>query len=283
MPLPRIVPIRRALTGTPLARQHERFVAGKSTRRIARIPWSSWRRDRYPAPALDLAKQAQQALAFGEYGAIDLFSRMLSAMTLNAVPFDLLTAAARIPGDEARHAEYALHMASLCAGDAAEFSFDRSAARPSKKAMQIEDLDTFVVETAAIGETLAAALIDACRRQAEDTVVKALFTSIAGDEVHHARVGWYYLSWRSPQWSQAERQRLADRAAALLVNAEPTFRTGRDAPSGSKKAAKALGVLDSKTQRRVVRRVMEDEIVPALDAFGFGASYAWQRRRRGDA
>jgi len=283
MPLPRTVPIRRVLTDTPLARQHERFVSGKSTRRIARIPWSAWRRERYPAPALDLARQAQQALAFGEYGAIDLFSRMLSAMALNAVPFDLLTAASRIPGDEARHAEYALHMASLCAGEAVAFPFDRRAMPAPKKAIQIEDLDGFVVETAAIGETLAAALIDACRRQAEDPVVKALFTSIAGDEVHHARVGWYYLSWRSPQWTLAERQRMADRAGALLVNAEPTFWKGRDAPAGSRKAAKALGVLDSKTQRRVVRCVMEDEIVPALDALGLGASHAWKRRRRGEA
>jgi hypothetical protein len=32
-----------------------------------------------------------------------------------------------------------------------------------------------------------------------------------------------------------------------------------------------------------VRRIMEDEIVPALDAVGLGASHAWRVRRRGKA
>ena len=34
-------------------------------------------------------------------------------------------------------------------------------------------------------------------------------------------------------------------------------------------------------RRRAVRAVMEDEIVPALDALGLGASHAWRARRRG--
>jgi hypothetical protein len=40
-------------------------------------------------------------------------------------------------------------------------------------------------------------------------------------------------------------------------------------------------VLDSESQRAVVRDVMENEIVPGLDAVGLGASYAWQARLRG--
>ena len=109
-----------------------------------------------------------------------------------------------------------------------------------------------------------------------DPVARALFTSIIGDEVHHARLGWYYFAWRAPQWTHAERQRLADRVGDLLVTVEPRFWMGRDAPAGARKGARALGVLDSAGQRTVVRQIMEDEIVPALDALGLGASHAWK-------
>ena len=74
---------------------------------------------------------------------------------------------------------------------------------------------------------------------------------------------------------------MADVAGEMLVGIEPRFWHGRDAPPRSKKAAAALGVLDSVTQRGVVRRVVEEEIVPALDALGLGASHAWRVRRRG--
>jgi len=39
-------------------------------------------------------------------------------------------------------------------------------------------------------------------------------------------------------------------------------------------------VLDSETQRDVVNDVMAREIVPALDALGFGGSAMWAARAR---
>jgi len=193
-------------------------------------------------------------------------------------------ATAAVIADEARHAEYALRMAELCAGKPIQLDLDvdklpRSAWQP----MDREEVDACMIEVSSIGETLAAAFIGACRDLATDPVPKALFGALLADEVHHARIGWYYLTWRSPQWSLAERQRLADRMAQMIVNIEVNFWSGRDAPAGSRKAARALGVLDSKSQRKVVRAIMEDEIVPALDALGLGASHAWSARRRGSA
>jgi hypothetical protein len=103
------------------------------------------------------------------------------------------------------------------------------------------------------------------------------------DEVHHARLGWYYLAWRSPQWTRAQRQRVADRVGDLVVSIERRFWRGRDAPKAARTAARALGVLESVGQRAAVRAVMEDEIVPALDAIGLGTSHAWRIRERGPA
>jgi hypothetical protein len=65
-----------------------------------------------------------------------------------------------------------------------------------------------------------------------------------------------------------------------VVRIEERFSRGRDAPAGAKAAARALGVLDSPAQQAVIQRIMEEEIVPALDAIGLGASHAWKVRLR---
>ena len=278
-----VVDVGHVLTATPLARQHEHELATARIRRRPRIPWSAFRRGRYPEAALALAADAQRSLAIGEYGSIDLFAWIASAMSLGGVPFDLVAASTRILADECRHAELCLRMASLCAGRDLTIEVDTRgfSAGKRRRALTIDELDLLFLEVAALGETLAAALLNACRRRASDPVARALFTSILGDEVHHARIGWYYFAWRAPQWGRAERQRVADRAGEIIVGVEPRFWNGRDADAGARAAADALGVLDSPTQREVVGRVMQDEIVPALDALGLGASHAWRVRKRG--
>jgi hypothetical protein len=117
--------------------------------------------------------------------------------------------------------------------------------------------------------------------RAKDRTLRALFAAIVADEVHHARVGWYYLAWRAPQWSQAERQRVADYVGRAVVSVEKRFWQGRDAAPSARRAARALGVLESEGQRDAVREIMENEIVPGLDALGLGASHAWRMRQRG--
>jgi hypothetical protein len=277
----RIVTIRRVLTDTPLARQHEHLLRARTLRKGTEIPWARFNRSKYPAPALALACNAQTMLATGEYGAIDVFARLASALSLNGAPFDIVASAARVPSDEIRHADHAIRLATLFGGEDAAINVDRNNFEQRwQKPIEIEELDLLMVEVPAIGETLAGALLTACQRRATDPVAHAVFTSIVSDEVHHARLGWYYLAWRAPQWTRAERQRVADRAGELVMDVQRRFWRGRDAPEGSRKAARALGVLESEGQRECVRAIMEDEIVPALDALGLGASHAWRLRRR---
>ena len=117
--------------------------------------------------------------------------------------------------------------------------------------------------------------------RARDATSIALYANLLPDEIHHARFGWYYLSWRAPQWTRAERQRLADRMAINVVGIERRFWVGRDAPDTAAEGARALGLIESDGQRAAVRAVMETEIVPVLDSFGLGASHAWRSRQRG--
>jgi hypothetical protein len=274
--------VQRAVTSTPLARQYELLLDGRGRKVGKPIPWGAFDREKYPPAALALACDAQTKLALGEYGAVDLFSHIASALALNGAPFDIIANATRVPTDEIRHADYAVRMASLIAGKDVRLPVNRTGLEKRwREPVDQERLDYLMLEVAAVSETLACALLSACLERARDACLHALFSSVLSDEVHHARIGWYYLSWRSPQWTRAERQRVADRAGELLVNVEPRFWRGRDAPRSASKAARALGVLESKGQRQAVRSVMENEIVPALDSFGLGASHAWRVRRRG--
>lgn len=276
------VRVQRVLTKTPLARQHDRAIAGRLTRKIPVIPWDSFDPSKYPAPALALAAEAQTKLALGEYGAVDLFAHLASAMALNAVPIDLVAAAARTPADEIRHADYAMRAARLLGGQDVAITIDAGALQQRwAKPVDLEQLDLLMLEICAIGETLSCALLSACLERATDPVMHAVFAGIVSDEVHHARLGWYYLAWRAPQWTLADRQRVANRGGEILVKLEKQFWRGRDAEPKARRGARALGVLESEGQRIAVNGVIEGEIVPALDALGLGASHAWRIRERG--
>lgn len=272
--------IQRVLTDTPLARLHERTLLQRGPRKGIAVPWDAFDRKKYPEAALALAFDAQRMLALGEYSAVSLFARFVDGLARHAAPFDIVSAAARVPTDEIRHADLAFRFASLCANK--EVSVEAQPDPPSRwgSPMSLADLDSMAIEVIAIGETLACALLSACRDGAKDPVAHAIYANIVADEVHHARLGWYYLLWRAPQWSLDEKQKLANDAGAMVITIEKRFGTGRDAPPKARKAARALGVLDTERQRKVVQQVMEEEIVPGLDALGLGASHAWRARQR---
>ncbi len=271
--------VERALTTTPLARAHERAL------RVGRpVPWTTFRREEYPEGALDLAAASAESLASGEFGAVALFGHLASAFAQLGLPFDLVSAAARIPSDEIRHADAITRLAAVLRGvapSAISFPVDEDGVRHRcRETKSLEELDLRVLELPVFAETLATAMLTGCYDGATDPVARAVYGNIVRDEVHHARLGWYYLAWRAPQWSDAERQRVADRAGEIVVDVERRFAHGRDAPKGLASAAIALGVLDTERQRAIVRHAMEREIVPALDSFGLGASKAWAIRRR---
>jgi hypothetical protein len=275
------VAVRRILSDTPLAAQHDRTLRGDLTRTHKPIAWQEFERSRYPDAALALAENLFTKLAGGEYSAVALFSQITSALALTQAPIDFVAVSARVSSDEIRHADYCLRMAGLCAGHDVQLELSPAAlASDVPSALDLASLDFLMLKYAAVGETLAAALLTECRRRASDPVCRALFTSIVSDEVHHARLGWCYAAYRAPRWSHDERQRLADRVAEFVLGIEREFWRGRDAPAAAADAARALGVLDSETQRGAIADVMQSEILPGLDALGLGGSATWAIRPR---
>jgi len=276
--------VRRTTSATPLARAHESWLGADRQRPRRAIPWQRFSAASYAPRALALAFDQAKTLAEGEYGAVGLFGQLASALALTQAPFDIISAAASISSDELRHADYCTRFAELCSGHAVELEVDgEEVLRASRNLTDKEELDHFMLKYSAIGETLAGALLTECRRDASDPVARALYTALAADEVHHARLGWYYFAWRAPAWTEPEKQRLADRISSFVMDLECYFWTGRDAPLEAARDAKALGVLDSSSQRSVIERVMQDEICPGLDAIGLSGSVIWGHRRRATA
>lgn len=275
-----IVRLTAELTTTPLAKRHQRDVAASALGGRRRIAYGSFDRSKYPAAALSLACDAQRSLAIGEYMAVDLFAKLAAALSVAGVPIDIVSAESRIPADEIRHTDLALQMARALGDRDEPLEVDTERYRYLGERLSMQDLDIAMLEMHALGESLACSLLASSRERATDPVVKAHYTALLRDEIHHARLGWHYLAWRAPQWSHEERQRVADFAGEFIVSTEQIFVRGRDAPRGAVRAARALGVLDTKAQHTAIRTVMVDEIVPGLDGLGLGASHAWRARRR---
>jgi len=276
------VAVSAVLSDTPLARRHKLTLQGKLVRAPRALPWDSFDASAHPDAALRLALDLWSGLAGGEYAAIGLFAQLAAGLSFTEAPFDLVYAATQVSADETRHAEYCVRMAQLCAAGDAAIVVDATRLHAALAPLvDIEEVDFAMLYYAAISETLATGLLAVCQQRARERLSRALLTALISDEVHHARFGWYYVAHRSPRWTLAERQRLADRVMDVLVGIEQDFWTGRDAPKAAQGAARALGILDSSAQRAAIQDVMENEIVPALDAVGLGASRAWALRRRG--
>jgi hypothetical protein len=271
-------------TASPLANTYRKYLERSQLRPAVDIPWAEFRRDQYREPALALAQAQAVKLAEGEYNSIGLFGQLASGLALSGAPFDLIAEATTIAHDELRHAAYCLRLAEACAGKSLSLPVHRAAVvELGSGLVDVEDLDFFLLKYSAVGETLAASLLETCSRLATDPVAQAVYSTLAGDEVHHARLGWHYLAWRAPQWTFAQRQRLADRIGGMVIELERMFWNGRDAAPDAVADAHALGVLDSETQRSVLDSVATEEIVPGLDALGLGASHAWAVRLLGGA
>jgi hypothetical protein len=260
----------------PLARHQLRALTRGSARRARVIPFSDFSPEGYAPAALALASDQYGALARGERSAIGLFARLAAALDAFAAPREFVLAATAAAHDEARHAQYCEEFAVRCGFDASSAPITPSQVEPEPQSLI--ELDIAMLRSVALSETLAAALLMACRRLAREPVVRALLTTLIADEIHHARLGWYYAASRAQGWSSDQRQQVADALAEAVIRIESEFHWGRDAAPPFDLPTRALGVLSTDIQRSCIRDVVENEILPGLDALGLNASTVWQNR-----
>ena len=214
----RAVIVQHRLTATPLAREHERLLARRDRRAILPIPWRRFERERYPQAALALAAGFQRDLAVGELLAVDGFSRVAAALALLAAPLDCSSARPRA----CRRTRFAMPI-TTCA-----CSRSSRAARSTRRARRSRPTSCRRARARTPGgrrrsprstcgcsrsRSSARRWRARCSSSAggrrSDPVAGALYRSVVADEIHHARLGWYYLAWRSAAWTARDRARLA--------------------------------------------------------------------------
>lgn len=263
---------------SPLARHQLRLLTRGPTRQAPAIPFSDFVPAHYAQEALALASDQYGALARGERSAIGLFARLAAALDAFAAPREFVLGATAAAHDEARHAQYCEEFAVRCGFDASEPPAAPAPVEPEPRSLI--ELDVAMLRSVALSETLAATLLMACRRIAREPVARALLTTLIADEIHHARLGWYYAADRSPSWSTDERQQVADALAEAVICIESEFHWGRDAAPPFDHPTRALGVLRTDLQRSCIQDVVENEILPGLDALGLNATKAWAESSR---
>lgn len=190
------------------------------------------------------------------------------------------SAAARMVGDEHRHAELCAAVVEVLGGEAIADLPQLPEVPEHADADPTEAVLRNVVSISCLSETVAVALIDAERRAAGPPALADLLTAIVADEVQHARSGWRLLEDLAPRLTPALRERIDDYlvlAFAHLVEHELAHLPPRPSPSP---AAEAIGVCDGLGARQLFFATVEQVIVPGLQAHGLDAAAAWRAAQR---
>jgi hypothetical protein len=216
----------------------------------------------------------------------------------SALVFRALTQASRAAGWPARwtHAFAAvvrdeLRHAQLCATIGARLGaalprYDATLVRrrvaeqpdPASRALSL-----LMVEDA-IGETVSMTMFRAGRRGAVEPLTRAGLTSILGDEIRHARLGWSALTSLLADGVLSDRDALQEQATRGLASTEQQVAVPalRRLESGEPfdPAYAALGVLNPEVRVEAFYDAIERLVLPRLTQLGLDGQRAWQERYR---
>ncbi len=186
--------------------------------------------------------------------------------------------------DELRHTR--LCVAVGAALGAAAPAWDRAPLRARMAALPAPRLraGALLLVEAAIGETVSSLLFRAGRRAAVEPLTRAALTSILGDEVRHARLGWAALAALWPALDDGERAALQREATAGLGGLERTVALPAlqrlEAGEPFDPAHAALGVLAPAARVEAFYEAVERLVLPRLSRLGLDGDAAWRERYR---
>ncbi len=210
------------------------------------------------------------------------FERLAARMERLGAAAELVALARRASADELRHA-------ALCAEEAARLG--EPVATPS--AVEVPEIAPAelplrervlyeVVAACCISETESMAVLTTLLRAARAPELRSTLHELASDEVHHARLGWAYLTRAH---AGRETTFLGPLLPAMLAGsaAPDLFAPDREERDGG--TLLELGVLPRRAQRAVFTRALEQVIFPGLEGLGVdtGPARRWLAERRAEA
>jgi hypothetical protein len=207
-------------------------------------------------------------VAAAEHASVASFAQFALHLLALGVPPELIRDAFAAAGDEVRHAEAALAIASRHAGRSLRFGpLDvRGAAQHPE---DLESLVTACVREGCIGETLAALELATAADCCDDPQLAALLRSISNDEARHAA-----LAWRFVQWALARDPGLRPKVASLFASWQPSSSPPSSLDRATRDQLRRHGCLDPATRRRVEHEGLRQLLRPCANALLASASEA---------
>jgi len=214
-------------------------------------------------PLDDGARQAAiaewTARMVNEHVSSRVFAGLLPQMMRAGVDASFQAATADAVVDELRHARLCAAVVEALGGEA----------------HALEGLLRNVLSVSCLNETVAVALLESNRRHVTESTLRRVLTEILTDEVGHSRLGWQMLSHLAPRIDAGMRARLG----AYLVPAFAQLfdrHTAAQAATPSPESIETLGVEDHRDTTKLLVDVVNDVILPRLEAFDLPAREAIQ-------
>jgi hypothetical protein len=201
-----------------------------------------------------------------------VFAGLLPQMMRAGVDAVFQRAAADAVVDELRHAR-------LCAAVVEALGGEARAPLPHLDEVprheDVDDLEALlrnVLAVSCLNETVAVALLESHRRLVTESTLRRVLTEILADEVGHSRLGWQMLSSLAPRIDDGMRARLGEYLVPAFAQLFERYYAGVGA--GGPLAAEALGVEDRRDSTALFVDVVNEVILPRLEAFDLPARQA---------
>ena len=268
----------------PLVAEHERLLRtalrrGPAPEDVdAPIEWAA-----YDPTTLAAARRVWQQRMVNEHHSATVLSAMLPQMVACGAPLPFKTALLRMAMDELRHGALCARVVESLGGEPrARVSL---LTPPLPEHVGCTPLETALRNSMFVGclaETVAVAFTAEERDRTEEPFVKAVITQISADESLHARFGWAFAREAAPHLdddARARTERWLRTAFVYLEREEMREVPDVRPPSDSlRDQGLRLGVCENRATRELFYATVAEAIVPGLEALGFAAREAWDRR-----
>jgi len=201
-----------------------------------------------------------------------VFAGLLPQMMRAGVDAGFQRAAADAVVDELRHARLCAAVVEALGGEARAPLPDLDEVPRHEDVDVLEALLRNVLAVSCLNETVAVAMLESNRRLVTESTLRRVLTEILADEVGHSRLGWQMLSNLAPRIDDRMRARLGAYLVPAFVQLFERHYTGVGAPRPV--AAEVLGVEDRRESTSLFIDVVNEVILPRLEAFDLPARQA---------
>jgi hypothetical protein len=203
-----------------------------------------------------------------------VFAALLPQMMRAGVDVGFQAATADAVVDELRHARLCAAVVEALGGEARAPLPDLDEVPRHDDVDPMEGLLRNVLAVSCLNETVAVALLESNRRLVTESTLRRVLTEILADEVGHSRLGWQMLSNLAPRIDARMRQRLGEYLVPAFAQLFERHYAGAGAPRPP--AAETLGVEDRRDSTSLFINVVNEVILPRLEAFDLPARDAIQ-------